>query len=143
MSDGLSLDIDTSLTVAGHVKAVEVGDDLVVVDELNATAYGLNSVAAYVWMSLAEGLTLTAIVDELAPVFDAPVEQIVTDVSALAREFGKLGVVTSDGPHLMTQLVAEECVADLEDVVDGSHSTPEGASTPTFDDRYLAAPPNY
>jgi hypothetical protein len=129
-----------AVSLSERVEVLEVDDVLVVVDEKNGRAYALDAIASCVWEGLSAGLTVSAIVDELAPMFSAPFEVIAGDVDKLARDLIELGVFTAAGLDHTRGINLDECVSDTEQAsaVAGSHSS----ETTGFDDQYVAAPSN-
>jgi hypothetical protein len=120
---------------SANVEVIEVGGELLIVDEHHGTAFALDPVASFLWDGLSAGVEVSTLVDELAAQFDVPVEVIATDVAWVIEQFVMFNVMSIDGPTL------DE---------DGDDSQPEQVvlslsppDAPTFDERYLAALPNY
>jgi hypothetical protein len=120
------------------VSAIEVDDEAVIVDEFNGHAYSLNSIASFVWAGLADGLTVMAVVDELSEVFTTPRDVIETAVTQVVHDFGQLGVV-GDRTSGSLGFDADGCGASAA----ASDPPADRRHAPSFDGRYLAAPPNY
>lgn len=118
------------------VETREVDGELVVVDEPRGLAFSLNNVASYVWDGLASGVDESTLIDELAAAFGAPTEMIAADVAKVVEQFVMFEVMSIDAPSTIG--------------ADDDHPPPEEVilslsldDAPDFDDRYLAAPPNY
>lgn len=123
---------------AAHVGTVPVDRELVVVDEATGRVHALNPTAALVWECLDGQASLATIVDELQEAFGAPRATISADVLGVVREFGTLGFLRDvrsapDAPPIEIRAASE------------GETTSRGelpADEPSFDHRYLAAPPN-
>ena len=120
--------------VGQQLESVYVDDDTVVVDTKYGCAYALDPIASFVWDGLLHGSTLSQIVDELAPEFDVPRAVIEADVSKLATDLGDLGMLAASLGEPVTAFDIDECATDSD--------SEARSAEPTFDDRYLAAPPN-
>lgn len=103
--------------------------------------YALNAVASFVWDGLDNGASVMQIVDELALVFDEPVQAITADVRKLVDQFVDVGIMSADGAPRDFRIDADECVEGREQ--GGPVWELLLPDAPTFDDRYLVAPHNY
>lgn len=118
---------------AGTV-AVDAG--AVVVDELDGRAHALNATGALVWECLDGTVDLAGLIDDLTAGFRVDRSSVATDVLDLARELARLGLLdgfaTDAGawPKVVVAPGDDECEPDADD------------APPSFDDRYLAVPPN-
>jgi hypothetical protein len=116
-------------------ETIYVDDETVVIDQINCTAYVLDPVASFVWDGLVHGLSMSAIVEELAESFDAPASVISADVSNLVQELTRVDVLISDDWEPSSSSDIDGCVSDVQPTFDAG-------GPPDFDDRYLVAPPN-
>ncbi|MFT6289459.1 MAG: hypothetical protein ACJAR2_000044 [Ilumatobacter sp.] len=129
------------LSISETVAVLEVGGELVLVDESGGWAFALSPIASFVWDGLTAGLDVSAIVDELVPAFDAPVDVITADVSRMVHELSELGVLTTDDAQLVGRPISGQCAGRSEPPVEAA---PQSVSQVlAFDSRYLAAPPNF
>jgi len=126
------------LCPAPEVGTVEVDDRVIVVDEWAGRTHELNPTASIVWRCLDGEATIAEIVDDLSAAFGADRGQIDRDVTNLVRDFGALGLLDGVGRRLENVPIDAELVEPHECPPDESVAGAEA----TFDDRYLAAPPN-
>jgi hypothetical protein len=116
---------------------IEVDRDAVVVDEPSGRAHALNATGSIVWRCLDGSGPLRSVIDDLADAYAQPRPRIAADVVELVRHFARLGLI--DGlardatalPPEIAHAAAGECAPDDDPAV-----------VPSFDSRYLAAPPN-
>jgi hypothetical protein len=132
------IEADSVLRPADHVGVVEIDDRLLLVHELAGRAWPLNPTASLVWRCLDDESELSEIAQDLSEVFEVPPESVLDEVTALVRTFGALGLLDGISGGVASIGVDFEFVAvdELGDVV------PNEVPEPSFDDRYLAAPPN-
>lgn len=117
------------------VATVAVGADAVLVDEPDGRAHAVNATGALIWECL-DGLgDLAGLVDDVAAEFGADRQTVADDVVGLARDLARLGLL--EGFHAAADAWPEEPAPD-----DDGCPPEADAPDPTFDDRYLAAPPN-
>jgi hypothetical protein len=69
-------------------------DEVLIVDSQTGRIHVLNPVAAIVWECFDGTVTLDELAPELAEVFNAPVEVVLADIVAMARQLGDLGLLT-------------------------------------------------
>jgi hypothetical protein len=70
---------------APHVRSVVHGDRTVLLDLRRERYYSLDEVGTRVWELLGDGADVQTIATRIGEEFDAPVEQIATDIQALLR----------------------------------------------------------
>jgi hypothetical protein len=71
----------------------EVGGEAVLLDLASETYFGLNPVGTRIWQLLGDGSALQSIRDTLVAEYDAPPEQIETDLLTLATQLSDAGLV--------------------------------------------------
>lgn len=121
-------DADVVLAVATTVRAVELGDELVLVDERTGRTCALNASGALVWACLDGEATVGEICRDLADGLAVPYEVVFHDVRDIARRWLDEELVK----------VANSRSVDREDPCCGDphHGHRD-------DPRLLAEPPNY
>lgn len=130
------VDDDTVVVRSSHAGLVDVDDRGIVVDEEAGRAYALNPTATLVWRLLDGASPVGALIEDLSDAFAAPRAEVADGVLGLVRYFGLLGLLDNVARHLSTVPI------DVEYVGDGRDCGPGESDPPTFDDRYLAVPPN-
>lgn len=131
-------DLDgSSIVVPGdHVGIVDVDDRALLVDEFAGRGYALNPTGALVWRLLDGTSALGELIDDIVDAFGASRGEIERSVIGIVGTFGELGLLDNVVRRL------ESVPIDIE-YVDADCAQPAGpAPEPTFDSRYLAAPPN-
>lgn len=122
-----------------HVALVEIDDGGVLVDEEAGRGYALNATASLLWALFDSASPLGDVIDDIGAAFGTPRGQVADSVHGLVRFFGELGLFEN-----VTRDIASVPI-DIEyvDVDECGEPLPPGATDgPSFDDRYLAAPPN-
>jgi hypothetical protein len=123
---------------------VPVDQEVVVVHPASGQALALNATGAVVWECLDGSGHLSGLVDDLAAGFGVPRAAVAPEVVGLARELAERGLLEGfdvDGADTPTGAIDEtECPPDREP--ERATTDPEPAAPATFDDRYLASPPN-
>lgn len=71
----------------------DVGGEAVLLDLASETYFGLNPVGTRIWQLIGEGSALQAIRDTLVAEYDAPPEQIESDLLMLAAQLCDAGLV--------------------------------------------------
>ena len=84
------------LTPSDDVLAQEVGDEIVLLDPAGERYFGLDPVGTRIWALLPDCSNLDAVLAQLCAEFDAPREQIESDLLALAASLAETGLVTVD-----------------------------------------------
>lgn len=84
------------LTPSDDVLAQEVGDEIVLLDLAGERYFGLDPVGTRIWALLPDCSNLDAVLTQLCAEFDAPREQIESDLLALAASLAETGLVTVD-----------------------------------------------
>lgn len=82
---------------SGAVAVVEVGDEVVLVDDLHGRALALNPSAALVWTCLDGESSLAEICGDLSEVLGLGYEEILADVQDLVRQLLDAGLATAPG----------------------------------------------
>ncbi|MEW6471648.1 MAG: PqqD family protein [Actinomycetota bacterium] len=120
-----------------HAALVEIDDAGVLVDEAAGRGYALNATASLLWKLFDSNSSLGEVIDDITAVFDVPRQEIADSVHGLVRFFGEMGLFDN-----VTRNVASLPV-DIEyvDIDECGEPIPPGPQ-PTFDARYLEAPPN-
>jgi hypothetical protein len=131
------IDDSTVPVPAAHVAFVQVDEGGVVVDEAAARAYALNSSASLVWKLFDSVSPLGELVADVSDVFGAPPDEVRDRVHASARFFAEVGLFSNVTRRIESVPIDVEYV----DVDDCGEPVPPGPR-PTFDARYLEAPPN-
>jgi hypothetical protein len=136
-TDPTAIDEHSIVRPSRTTGTIEVDGNVVVVDESAGRAHALNETGSLVWQCLDGTGALGDLVDDLATEFAGSRDAIGVDVVDLVRSFGALGLLDGVGPDAaalppeIQRATAGECAPDDEPGPDAS-----------FDDRYLAAPPN-
>lgn len=87
---------DHRLSPASHVEFRATGDGGVVVDMNTGTCFGLNRVAADVWVLLTAGESLGAIIDSLVQRYQVDVSVLESDTFRLCAELAKANLLRAD-----------------------------------------------
>jgi hypothetical protein len=124
---------------APHIAFVEVEDRGVVVDEEAGRGYALNATASLVWKLLDSVSPLGDLIDDVSAAFAAPRADVAGSVHGLVRFFGELGLFDNVTRNISSVPIDIEFV-DVDEC--GEPIPPAAADGPSFDSRYLAAPPN-
>lgn len=88
-----SVTLDRVFTRSPDVLFQEVGGEAVLLDLASETYFGLNPVGTRIWQLIGEGSALQAIRDTLVAEYDAPPEQIESDLLMLAAQLCDAGLV--------------------------------------------------
>ncbi|HEX6393044.1 MAG TPA: PqqD family protein [Acidimicrobiales bacterium] len=88
-------DIDASFAPNPRESSVSYrfDDEVLVVDDRTGRIHVLNSIAAIVWECFDGTVTLGELAQELAEVFEAPVEVVIADILGMTRQLGELGLL--------------------------------------------------
>jgi len=125
------------LCPAAHVAGVEVGDGGLLVDEEAGRGYPVNATALLLWGLLDSVSPVGELVDDVGAAFGVPRQDIADGVIGLVRTFGALGLLENVARDFASIPI------DIEYVdVDECGETVVGPAGPSFDERYLSAPPN-
>jgi hypothetical protein len=111
----------------------------VVVDEEAGRGYALNATASLVWKLLDSVSPLGDLIDDVSAAFAAPRADVAGSVHGLVRFFGELGLFDNVTRNISSVPIDIEFV-DVDEC--GEPIPPAAADGPSFDSRYLAAPPN-
>lgn len=84
------------VTTSDEVLAQEVGDEVVLLDLAGERYFGLDPVGTRIWNLLPDSADLTGVLTQLCAEFNAPREQIETDLLALVAALREAGLVTVD-----------------------------------------------
>jgi hypothetical protein len=132
------LDEDDAVGPAPGVGVIQVDEQIVLVDELTGRAHALNPTASIVWECLDGQTPIGVIIDDVHAEFGGPRGTIADDITQLARDLGTLGFLDNVARGLafvpidVRYTSADECEPDSDPT----------SRPPSFDSRYVAAPPN-
>lgn len=134
------VDETTVVAPARHVGTVAVGERAVLVDESAGRGWALNASGALIWRLFDGKSPLGDLVNDLSDVLGAPRHEVADSVVGLASFLGELGLL--DG--VLRNLASVPVDIEYVDVDDCGEVIPAAdlPAVPTFDSRYLAAPPN-
>jgi hypothetical protein len=121
------------------VALIEVDDGGVLVDEEAGRGYALNATGSLLWTLFDSVSPLGDLIDDVSATFTAPRQDIADSVLGLVRFFGELGLFDNVTRNIASVPIDIEYV-DVDDC--GEPIPPGAAQGPSFDDRYLEAPPN-
>lgn len=79
--------------VSKHVVSRWLGDELILLDTRNEQLFVLNEIAASIWLSLEDGLSLEAAAAEISRQTSAPLDDVLRDCRALAAEWRSSGLL--------------------------------------------------
>lgn len=130
---------------------VPVDGHAILVDGPGGRAHAINPTAALVWGCLDGTGDLGGLIDDLVAGFEVPRAIVADDVLGLARDLARLGLL--DGFGAAAGAWPEDLASRDDDCPPGAGdpaaisgradvSDPAGPADPSFDDRYLTAPPN-
>jgi hypothetical protein len=123
---------------APHVALVEIDGGGVLVDEEAGRGYALNATASLLWTLLDSVSPLGDLIDDVSAAFDAPRQDIADSLHGMVRFLGELGLFENVTRHISSVPIDIEYV----DVDECGEPISPGAAAPSFDTRYLVAPPN-
>ena len=83
---------DQWLAIAETVQASADEDGLVLFDTVSGRVFTGNQVAALVWLSASEGLTMDAAAEEIATRFSIPFDRAKRDIQMFLGEFERSGL---------------------------------------------------
>lgn len=121
-----------------HAVFVRIGDSGLVVDVDAGRGYALNATASLLWTLFDSVSPLGELIDDVSAVYGAPREQVADSVHGLARFFGQMGFF-SNVKRSMASLPVDFEYVDLDEC---GEPIPPDATGASFDERYVAAPPN-
>ncbi len=84
-------------TARPDVAQVEIDGEIVLYDDRAKVMHRLSPIAGQVWRCLDGSGSLAEIAADLADVYQADPEQVLTDVVATARQFGSAGLLVGVG----------------------------------------------
>jgi hypothetical protein len=122
---------------AAHVALVDIDDGGLLVDEEAGRGYALNATASLVWKLLDSVSPIGDVIDDLTDTFSVPREEVADSVHGLVRFFGEFGMLDNVRRNLASLPMDIEYI-DVDEC--GEVVPPE--VLPSFDARYVAAPPN-
>lgn len=131
---------ETTVVAQGpHVGTVDVGDRVVLVDEATGRGWALNPTGALIWRLYDGASPLGELVDDLTDVLGGPRGEVAASVVGLTSFLGDVGLLDGVLRSIFSVPIDVQYVDvdELGNIVQDSAST-----TPSFDSRYLAAPPN-
>lgn len=79
---------------------IEVEGEAVLYSESRRTVHVLNPTATMIWRCLDGSVDLRAIANDLAEIFEADPEAVITDVVGAVREMGRQGLIAGVKPDL-------------------------------------------
>ncbi len=88
-----SVTLDRVFAHSSDVLFQEVGGEAVLLDLASETYFGLNPVGTRIWQLIGEGAALQSIRDALVAEYDAPPEQIESDLLTLTAQLSEAGLV--------------------------------------------------
>jgi hypothetical protein len=97
---------ESAWIVSPDVRSTQSEDGAVLLDIRQGLCFSLNVVGAKVWEKLEAsqtGMTLSQLVNALAPLFDVPVDQLQTDLKDYLDELEGKGLVRTDGNPLFVR----------------------------------------
>jgi coenzyme PQQ synthesis protein D (PqqD) len=124
---------------ARYVALVEIDDGGLLVDEEAGRGYPLNATALLLWKLFDSVSPLGDLIDNVSAAFEEPREEIAGSVHELVRTFGLLGLLENVARHIASVPIDVHYV-EVDEC--GEPIPPGAAAGPSFDARYLAAPPN-
>jgi Coenzyme PQQ synthesis protein D (PqqD) len=124
---------------APHAALVPIDDGGVLVDEEAGRGYALNATASLVWTLFDSVSPLGDLIDDVSAAFGAPRSEVADSVHGLVRFFGEMGLFENVTRNIASVPIDIEYV-DLDEC--GEPIPPAAADGPSFDSRYLMAPPN-
>ncbi|MDQ1565413.1 MAG: hypothetical protein QOF96_293 [Actinomycetota bacterium] len=123
---------------AAHVAIVEIDDGGLLVDEEAGRGYALNATASLLWRLLDSRSPLGDLIDDVSAAFGVPRTDLADSCLGLVRAFGELGLLENVTRSLASLPIDIDYV-DLDECGEPVRPPTDG---PSFDSRYLAAPPN-
>jgi hypothetical protein len=123
---------------ASHVALVKIDDGGVLVDEEAGRGYALNATASLLWTLFDSESPLGDLIDDVSTIFEVPRQEIAGSVHGMVRFFGEVGLFRNVTRNIASIPIDIEYV----DPDECREPTPPGRARPSFDDRYLPAPPN-
>ena len=122
---------------AAHVAIVEIDDGGLLVDEEAGRGYPVNATASLLWTLLDSVSPVGELIDDVSAAFGAPRREVADSIHGLVRTFGRLGLLENVERDFASLPI------DIEYVdVDECGEPVVAAAAPSFDARYLVAPPN-
>lgn len=89
----MSIGFETRVKSSGEVISTEMDGEAVLMDVSRGIYYGLNSVAAVVWMQLTEPIAVVDVCSVVSEEFEVDPEVCRNDVIQLLKEFSDVGLV--------------------------------------------------
>ena len=86
--------------IGSHVAYRLIGDEVVIVDSQSSEMVTLNSTASFIWMRVAEGMTLAEIEKVLAADFDVSRDEARTDIATFVEGMIGRGLILGQAPKL-------------------------------------------
>lgn len=102
----MTLGPERTWTISPDVRSTKGEDGAVLLDIHQGLCFSLNVVGAKVWERLEAsqtGLTLSQLVNALAPQFDVSIHQLTTDLEQYLRELEGKGLVRTNGSSLFVR----------------------------------------
>jgi hypothetical protein len=124
---------------APHVAIVAIDDGGLLVDEEAGRGYALNSTASLLWTLFDSASPLGDLIDDVSAAFGAPRPEVAHSVHGLVRFFGEVGLFENVTRNIASVPIDIEYV-DVDEC--GEPIPPDAPEGPSFDARYLVAPPN-
>jgi len=131
----------TVVVPSRHVGTVAVDDRVVLVDEEAGRGYALNPSASLIWRLFDGESAIGELVDDISEILGVPHDEVHGSVTGLASFLGELGLLEGVRRSVASLPIDIEYV-DLDDCGEVVTVPAAAQEMPTFDSRYLAAPPN-
>jgi len=93
------MDIDGKVTIPKQVMARRVGEEVVLLDLVTGTYFGLDPVGSRVWELLSAGQTLAQVLNTVLDEYEVSPETLKLDIQALMQELLARGLVAIETAH--------------------------------------------
>ncbi|HEV3364903.1 MAG TPA: PqqD family protein [Acidimicrobiia bacterium] len=123
---------------AAYAAMIEIDEGGLLVDEEAGRGYALNATATLIWKLFDLKCPVGDLVDEVSAAYGVPRAEVADSVHGMVRAFGEYGLFENVTRNLASIPIDIEYV----DVDECGEVIPPPADAPSFDTRYLAAPPN-
>lgn len=121
-----------------HAAMIEIDDGGLLVDEEAGRGYALNATATRIWKLFDLKCPVGDLIDDVSAAYGVPRPEVADSVRGLVRTFGEYGLFENVARNIASIPIDVEYV----DVDECGEVIQPAADGPSFDTRYLAAPPN-
>jgi hypothetical protein len=88
----MEITLGNTLRIAEHIVFRQLDDEAVLLDLKSGTYFGLNPVGTRIWQLVADGKTLSTVMDMLAAEFDVQPDELQRDLLALGEQLCARGL---------------------------------------------------